>query len=213
MVKPFRQKKLLSSNRLWPYALRFERNARRLQALGFNSVTVDKVAKCRDLNAYLVVYPLLAGRADEQRRAVARLPAYLCALHHAGVYYTALHFGQVLVQGESFALLDIASTQFRRGPISVNKRLGNFFNILRYGEDHAALTGYGFTRFFGDYLQCCQLGERRRAKLLRKLRNSPVVPELAQALGDLQASKISAADAAGHPLDSRESRNLVNLPR
>lgn len=192
VVKLFRQKGLLSSNRLWPYARRFERNARRLKALGFHSVTAEKVAKCRDLDAYFVVYPLLpgatirelAGRVDEQQRALARLPDYLCALHHAGVYYTALHLGQVLVQADrSFALLDIASTQFRRRPISVNNRLGNFFNILRYAEDHASLTRYGLTRFFGDYLQCCQLGEKRRAKLLRKLRNSPAVPELEQVLG------------------------------
>ena len=194
VVKLFRQKGLFTSNRLWPYARRFVRNAARLKALGFDSVAVETIAKCRDLDAYFVVYPLLpgetirelAGRADAQRRALARLPGYLCALHHAGVYYKALHLGQVLVRGDgTFALLDIGSTRFRSRPVSVRNRAGNFFNILRYAEDHASLTRYGLTRFFGEYLDGCGLGERGRARLLRKLRNARSFPELEHALGGL----------------------------
>ncbi len=193
VVKLFRQKGLLTSNRLWPYALRFRRNAERLKALGFHSVTVEKVAQCHALNLHLAVYPLLPGQtirelaiAPRTNRALERLPAYLCALHHKGVYYKALHLGQILVQADgSFALIDIHSSKFRATPISVNNRISNFFNTLRYAEDHASLTRYGLTRFFGDYLQGCQLGEKHKAKLLSKLRNSRSFPELKQALGDL----------------------------
>ena len=195
VVKLFRQKGLFTSNRLYPYARRFERNTERLRALGFHSVMVEKSAKCRHLDAYLVVYPLLPGKtirelggghANEQSHALARLPGYLCALHQRGVYYKALHLGQVLVQEDgSFALLDIGSTQFRSKPVSVRNRVGNFFNILRYAEDHLSLTRHGLRRFFGDYLDCCELGERERVRLLRKLRNSHAFPDLKQVLEDL----------------------------
>lgn len=195
VVKLFRQKGLLTSNRLWPYALRFRRNAERLKVLGFHSVTVETVAQCHALNLHLAVYPLLPGqtirelaatRTDQQQRALERLPAYLCALHHNGVYYKALHLGQILVQADgSFALIDIHSSKFRARPISVNNRISNFFNIMRYAEDHASLTRYGMTRFFGDYLHGCQLGEKHKAKLLSKLRSSRSFPELKQTLGDL----------------------------
>ncbi|WP_424947929.1 hypothetical protein [Candidatus Spongiihabitans sp.] len=125
-------------------------------------------------------------RTDQQQRALQRLPAYLCALHHKGVYCKALHLGQILVQADgSFALIDIHSSKFRARPISVNHRISHFFNTLRYAEDRASLTRYGLARFFGDYLQGCQLGEKHQAKLLSKLRNSSSFPELEQALGDL----------------------------
>ena len=194
VVKMFRQKRLLTTNRLDPYARRFERNANRLKVLGFNSVTVEKVARCRDLNKHLVIYPLLPGqtirelaeRPDDQRNALDRLPGYLCELHHRGVYYKALHLGNVLVQTDgTFALIDIHWTKFRSRPVSVNNRLRNFFNTLGYAEDHASLTHYGLKRFFDAYLHCCQLGERHKMGLLSKLRNSRSFPELELALSDL----------------------------
>ena len=194
VVKIFRQKGWLTSNRLSPYALRFERCANRLKALGFASVSVEKIAACRDLNCHLAIYPLLPGetirdlanRADEQRRALTRLPGYLCALHRKGVYCRALHLGQVLAQADgSFALLDLHSTQFSTTPVPVKRRLNNFINTLNYAEDYATLTRHGLTRFFGDYLQCSQLSKKHKAALLSKLKNSRSFPELKQALSDL----------------------------
>ncbi|MBS1270186.1 MAG: hypothetical protein MAG794_01141 [Gammaproteobacteria bacterium] len=191
VVKIFRQKGWMSSNRLLPYALRFERNANRLKAMGFSSVTVEKVAKCRHLDSHLVVYPLLPGetireladRPAKQQYALARLPGYLCKLHNNGVYYKALHLGNILMQTDgSFALIDIHWTKFYKRPISVNNRLGNIFNILGYAEDHASLARYGLNRFFVDYLSCCQLDEKHKAILLGKLRNSRSFPELKQLL-------------------------------
>lgn len=88
-------------------------------------------------------------------------------------------------RGGSFALLYIHSTRFRAKPISVRNRLKNFFNTLGYDEDRAALTRYGLTRFFGGYLRCCQLSEKRKAKLLGKLKSAAVFPELKRALRGL----------------------------
>lgn len=196
VVKVFRQKGLLTSNRLHPYARRFERNARRLAARGFASVSVETLARCRDLNIHLVIYPLLAGATLRElsacaggRRALQRLPGYLCALHQSGVYCQALHLGQVLVREcGSFALIDMHSTQFSARPVSVRRRAKNLFNLLRYAEDRAALVDYDLRRFFGDYLQCCELRGKQRAALLGRLGNSPSFPELEQALSDFRGA-------------------------
>ncbi len=186
VVKLFRQKGWWSSNRLYPYARRFARNAERLRELGFTSVNVERLAECRDLKAHLVVYPLLPGetirelaaRAEDQQRALAGLPAYLSALHHSGVYYKALHLGQVLARADgSFALIDIHSTRFFPRPLSVNDRVANLLHILDYAQDRAALTRYGLVRFFSEYLSCCQLGERRKAALVRKLGKTISLPQ------------------------------------
>ena len=111
--------------------------------------------------------------------ALARLPDYLCALHHRGVHYKAIHLDQIVVQADgSFVLLDIQSTRFYARPLSLRHRLDNFFNTMRYPEDLAALSRYGLARFFSRYLQGCRLSEKHQAKLIRKLRNTRRFPEL-----------------------------------
>ncbi|MGI9311679.1 MAG: hypothetical protein ACR2P7_09170, partial [bacterium] len=142
VIKIFRQKGVFTSNRIVPYARRFERNAARLAALGVKSVAVERVAKCRELDLHLAVYPRLPGASirelagdAEAQRALARLPGYLAELHRKGVYYKALHLGQILVLGGgggdstgAFALLALPSARFRTGPPSVRARLRNFHN-------------------------------------------------------------------------------------
>lgn len=194
VVKIFRQKGLFTSNRLDPYALRFERNAARLIQLGIPSVEVEGVARCRALDIHLVVYPLLPGssirelynRPGQQASAVERLPEFLCSLHEKGIFYKALHLGNVLVQADqSFALIDIQATKFYDKPLSVKKRLRNFSNFLHYAEDYALIEKFGFKPFFNRYLEHSELSSRQRKKLIKSLTKLASFPHLKRSLTNL----------------------------
>jgi hypothetical protein len=64
----------------------------------------------------------------------------------------------------------VADLKVYRGPLSVRQRARNFAHMLRYQEDHQALTAYGWDRFLDGYLQAAALPERARHNLQTRLR-------------------------------------------
>ena len=66
VVKLFRIKRLLSLALIYPYSLRFQRNAVRLRELGICAPEVEQLFFCPAVRRHGVVYPLLAGRTLEQ---------------------------------------------------------------------------------------------------------------------------------------------------
>lgn len=194
IVKVFRSKRLLSSNRLVPYALRFKRCAQRLIELGFNSVRVEKMAHCRELDMHFVVYPMLPGlsireldeRALLQPGVAAQVAAYVASLHRNGVYYKAFHLGNIIVQEDgSFALIDIHSTRFYKSPVSIDRRARNLLNMFRYQQDRNIIDNDGVSHYFGEYLQASGLNAEHQAALIGKLKTSRAFPELKVALDNL----------------------------
>jgi len=194
VIKLFRRKRWLSST-LWnPYAQRFARASRRLREIGVPAVQVEGVYRIPNIRRHAVVYPLLAGEtlrdavADPDRCAelVLGLAEFLARLHSLGVYFRAIHFGNVLVQPNgSFALIDVSEVQFRRrfGP---GWRARNFKPLVSYSEDAAAIQSAGADRFVRTYLDRATLSNDSRSVLLSKL--CLIHPLFAAAVSTIRAS-------------------------
>jgi tRNA A-37 threonylcarbamoyl transferase component Bud32 len=70
--------------------------------------------------------------ADEIERAVAKLAAFINTLHARGIYFRSLHADNILViDGNSFGLIDILDMQFSKKPLSIFKRSRNFQHLFR----------------------------------------------------------------------------------
>jgi hypothetical protein len=151
MVKLFRVKRLLSSNLLCPYAVRFARNADGLKALGVPSVEVSRVARVPHLDRQMVVYAKLPGQplrhalrdasSDDSRSLIDRFGGFFARMHGLGVFFRSFHFGNVLIgpQGE-FSLIDMLDLQLKGRPLGISERERNFRHIIRYAEDRQRLT-------------------------------------------------------------------------
>jgi tRNA A-37 threonylcarbamoyl transferase component Bud32 len=132
--------------------------------------------RCRDPGMHFVIYTLVPGpsirelggcepSADE---ILGRLAVYLAKLHQNGVYFKALHLGNIIVQRDgSFALIDFHSTKFYRMPVSVNKRLKNLKNMLHYAQDYALLECYGLDPFIREYLQSSGMTSTQKNAFLK----------------------------------------------
>jgi len=198
VVKLFPGKGFFSSNTLSPYATRFMRNAKRLKAQGVDSVTVERIGKCKQLKLHFVVYPLLAGstlrelatkKPAQLGQALTVLSQYLCDLHRQGIFFKAFHLGNVLRQPNGrLALIDIQSMHFYTQAVPLKDRLKNFSNCLRYEQDYQILQQFGFESFFSQYLRCSGLNSVQQSSLLAKLRASFSQPDLDQALRQLGRS-------------------------
>jgi hypothetical protein len=162
VVKLFRTKRVFSSDRVWPYARRFVRNANKLTDLGFRAVQVEGCYRCPAQKADVVVYRKLPGLPvrhffddpAQMQWIFDRLPAFIARLHDAGIYFKALHLGNLLhTPGESdFGLIDVDFMTISRRSVRVRRRVKNFRNMLRYDEDREVILAYGFDRLVNGYL-------------------------------------------------------------
>ncbi|MDT8440445.1 MAG: hypothetical protein RQ723_02150 [Desulfuromonadales bacterium] len=124
IVKLFSLKRWWSSALLRPYAVRFVDNARRLRALGLRTVQVDDLRYCRDMRRYLVFYTPVPGETLRNRLAqgadcaalLTAFAGYVAQLHHMGVLFRSIHFGNlIVVDGEGgFGLIDVADMQLKK---------------------------------------------------------------------------------------------------
>lgn len=160
IIKLFRIKRLFSLALVYPYSLRFARNARGLARRGFSTVVVERVFYCHAIARHGVLYPLLPGstllsllRESMDEALMQELAAYIAKLHRSGVYFRSLHLGNVLrLEQGGLGLIDVADLRFRRASLSVAERARNFRHLLRNTEHLQLLQGYGVERLVEDYL-------------------------------------------------------------
>lgn len=183
LVKAFRLKRPWSSGLWKPYAVRFAENAARLDTLRIPTVAVEKVAYCASRKRHLVFYRPLAGETLRDRLAAApaeddvvmeALVDFLAELHRLGIYFRSVHFGNVVVRGESqgLGLIDVADMRFRRKALGPVMRARNFRHLCRYVEDRSAFDRYGVERFVTRYLMRSELSADQARAFLKQLQVS-----------------------------------------
>ncbi|MCY1259498.1 hypothetical protein D3C76_709230 [compost metagenome] len=143
ILKLFYPRKGLSLSRLFPAAMKFIRNARRLHRLGIPTVTVKQAWRL-DGGVLAVLYQPVPGDSlrqliDQDPAAEARLRPALASfidhLHDRGVYFRSLHLGNIIRQPDGrFALIDISDMRFLRGPLRsalVRRNRAHFEHYVR----------------------------------------------------------------------------------
>lgn len=117
-MKLFRRKRLFSSALIYPYWLRFVRNGaglRRLKIPTFPKVL--EVVKVPHVKKTAVIYEPLLGDTIKHLvnndsfddTLIAKLGTFVADLHKRGVYFSALHLGNVVMTPDGdFGLIDIS---------------------------------------------------------------------------------------------------------
>jgi hypothetical protein len=178
MVKLFRLKRRLSSAIIRPYAKRFERGARRLREIGIPTIEVLDTFRVRSIGRDVVVYHPLEGETLREalnysynKEALLKpFSAFFAGLHDRGIYFRAIHFGNVIVlpNGE-FGLIDVSELRISQFSLSVRKRVRNFKPIFRYKEDRTAILDFGLDLFLDSYIENSSLPPNARQSFLEKI--------------------------------------------
>ncbi len=145
MIKLFRRKRLFSTALLTPYAVRFDENAKQLIALNIPSVTVKRLAYCRAVKRYLVIYKRLDGELlrdvlsnqdDVAEDIYRQFGEFIAELHSKGVYFRSAHLKNILqLPNGKFALIDVSDMSIKGTPLRSGLCERNFSHIFRYRED------------------------------------------------------------------------------
>ena len=177
IIKLFYPRRKITSARLYPYACRFCKNARRLQARGIITVQCEQLRYDRQRGRHLIRYPLLPGDTLRDRLAghpdrdnlLAGLATFLAELHGKGILFRSVHFGNILVlEKGSFGLIDIADMSIQQRPLGLWQRARNFRHLLHDRRDRDVFEQYGYARLLAGYETAAGISGYRQ-KLLRRL--------------------------------------------
>jgi len=180
MVKIFRRKRLVSSDLIKSYAVRFVENARKLKKLGFNTVDIVDLYYCSHIKRALVFYHPLPG---ETLRTILRNKGHndhlvelfvqlLAHMHEKGVFFRSCHFNNIIVANsmDSLGLIDISDMKIWPHRLSGSQRRRNLKHLARYEIDRKSISAFGIENFVDVYCQFCQISESYKNKFIEALR-------------------------------------------
>ncbi len=168
IVKPFYRRKLISTSTLLPQARRFTTSSRKLLEIGVAAPVVKQIIFCPEYPVHMVVYDRIAGKdfrelVDELgSEQLAILPTYLAELHRLGVFFRAIHLGNLIYDGARVHLVDISDLSVRHRPLNALQRARNLAHLFNAEADKPHFASYGVARFLAEYESAYAIGPLRR---------------------------------------------------
>lgn len=160
IAKFFYKRKRFSTSTIKPQAKRFEKNGIRLKQIEIKAPLVKEIHYCKDISGHLVIYDMingedyreLCGKGDADY--LSDLPGFLTHLHQLGVYFRAIHLGNLIKcpSGE-IALVDISDLSVRSRGLSVFRRARNLAHLIDTKEDIGYFNQYGLHKFLSEYFE------------------------------------------------------------
>jgi tRNA A-37 threonylcarbamoyl transferase component Bud32 len=159
-AKLFRIKKVLSSAWIYPRSKRFVLNANKLEKLNIPTVKVIDFYKINDIKQGMVIYEPIKGvvlrealsLSNDKKDMIKLFAHFLADIHHKGVYFKALDFGNVIcIEDNTLGLIDIDNMFFSKGFLPFKKRIKNLNHIFHYKEDIKLIKKFGISFFLHAY--------------------------------------------------------------
>lgn len=177
IIKLFYPRRRFTSARIYPYAIRFWNNTKRLQARGIATVQCQQLRYDPQQLRHLITYPLLPGtplreclqdgRCGDEH--LAELAGFIATLHTSGVLFRSIHLGNILVLEDGrFGLIDVADMSIRPWSLGLFRRARNFRHLLHDRRDREILGKFGYHRFLAEYETAAGI-TGYRSRLLRSL--------------------------------------------
>lgn len=168
IVKFFYRRKFISSSLFIPQAIRFQSNGIKLKQVGITAPEVSELIFCPDIPVHMAVYQYLKG--DDLRNlcsknnygCIDKLPSYIATLHQKGVYFRAIHLGNILQLDENeLALVDITDLTVRLDQLTIFQRARNIAHLFNSTEDKQWLADYGLRCFLDRYYLSANLPDTK----------------------------------------------------
>lgn len=169
MVKLFYRSSKIVDNR-GTRARRFIRHARELRKKGIRSPIIIDTGKAS--NHHWVRYHKLAGLDCRSlplplsQAFLKQLVEYLVILHQLGVFFRAIHLGNILYSPqEHFSLIDVADCKTQRRPLALWRRARNLAHLFSHRDDRATWTAATIEEAMQHYAHDARLSPAARKQL------------------------------------------------
>ncbi|MDA0788370.1 MAG: hypothetical protein O2780_02820 [Proteobacteria bacterium] len=157
IIKAFYRRKTISTSRLVPQARRFTTNSRLLLERDIPAPIVKDVVWCADYPVHMVIYDRIDGKDLRElchelgTEQISMLPDFLARLHDQGVFFRAIHLGNLIFDGDTIHLVDISDLRLHTSPLGVFARARNLAHLMNTERDKAYFVSYGVDRFIAEY--------------------------------------------------------------
>jgi hypothetical protein len=175
IVKSFYRRKKISTTTFFPQALQFEASGLKLLKQNILAPVVKEVIYCKDIPVHMVIYDRLDG-VDVRELCgstgvgcLSQLPEYLAHLHDLGVYFRAIHLGNILLHGDVISLVDISDLSVANSSLGIFKRARNLAHLFNSEDDKAYFVTYGVDRFIQEYIEVTGMSPVQRWLLVKRL--------------------------------------------
>lgn len=158
--------KKLSSRALFPPFRQFVKNSKELLKRGIPTVSICKTMAANDQRFNAIRYKAIEGiefrdhLKQNSHNELKSLVTIIAKLHQQGVFFRAIHLGNVLRQPNGdYALIDISDCSFTAGPLDTFRRARNLAHLLSYHADKPFFSRYGNNRFLDEYAAKVELNK------------------------------------------------------
>ena len=158
IIKVFSQKK---KNGFYFY--RFLKNVEKLKKMQVPIMEIQGAYHVQSKGLYYLIYAPLKGdtlrdyfaKNPQDMAKVRELTEFFAHVHALGIYFRAIHFGNIIVLPEGgFGLIDFGNMIIYKRSLNSWYRARNFriFTQKNYGVDFQKLDEYGLPLFMEEYL-------------------------------------------------------------
>ncbi len=148
----------LSSRTLFPPFKQFVKNSQTLSKRNVQTVSVCDTMTAQDKRFDAIRYQAIEGHdfrehlKQSDHSAISMIVDIMAELHHQGVFFRAIHLGNILHQPNGdYALIDISDCWFSFGQLNAFKRARNLAHLMNYHSDKSYFSHYGNDRFLNEY--------------------------------------------------------------
>ena len=154
----------LSSRTLFPPFKQFVKNSQILLQRNIPTVSISDTMTAADHRFDAIRYQAIEGIEFREHlkqaghNEIRALVTIIAKLHKQGVFFRAIHLGNILRQPDgNYALIDISDCWFSSGQLDTFRRARNLAHLLSYHADSPYFSKYGNHRFIDEYALEAQL--------------------------------------------------------
>ena len=148
----------LSSRTPPPPFKQFVKNSQILSKRNVQTVSVCDTMTAQDKRFDAIRYHAIEGLdfrehlKQSDHSAISMIVDIIAELHHQGVFFRAIHLGNILhLPHGGYALIDISDCWFSSGQLNAFKRARNLAHLMDYHSDKSHFSRYGNERFLNEY--------------------------------------------------------------
>ena len=151
IIKIFNVRGYISSGFFNTYASRIIKNSIKLKEHEISSIEITNELAFQYNNRLSgVSYKYIPGKTYRDlgnkitKEMITDLAKYISIIHKKGIYFRAMHLGNILLHNKKLFLIDIAKIHFYPWPLFIFTRARAFRRMIKYQEDikHFGLINY-----------------------------------------------------------------------
>ena len=174
IIKIFNVRGLISSGFFNTYASRIIKNSLKLKIYNIPSIEItNELVFQYNKRLSGVSYKYIPGTTyrDLSHKItmdmITELANYISNIHKKGIYFRAMHLGNILLHNKKLFLIDIAKIQFYPWPLFVFTRARAFRRMIKYQDDIKNFGLINYKNLISEYINSSKFNyfERIRFQL------------------------------------------------